>query len=245
MSDNELLECLVKFEKNEADKAIKRKCNENNAIFKTGDTSKKIKNEEPMTASNIWHTIYLDKSNSSWIKIVKLNDGLSMEQFEELWKMKPEKKLLIKIAGKNVECPRYSKNYLKSYRFSGFDHEADLNPPELVRILLKYSQTLNTDLNQCLANWYEADGYIGKHSDDTKQLKHDSEIFSFSFGPARRIFTLEPKKSGKRISVVLEHYVLVIMGGKCQFSHRHSVEKVKNDEKLNGRRVNVTFRCFK
>jgi alkylated DNA repair dioxygenase AlkB len=168
-----------------------------------------------------------------------------MDQFEELWKLKPENKLLIKIAGKIVECSRYSKTYLKSYRFSGLDHEADLNSPELVRKLLEYSQTLNVDLNQCLANWYEADGYIGKHSDDTKQLLNDSEIFSFSFGPARRMFTLEPKKSGKRIKVVIEHNVLVIMGGKCQLTHRHSVERVKNDDKLNGRRLNVTFRCFK
>jgi hypothetical protein len=41
-----------------------------------------------------------------------------MDQFEELWKLKPENKLLIKIAGKIVECPRYSKTYLKSYRFT-------------------------------------------------------------------------------------------------------------------------------
>jgi alkylated DNA repair dioxygenase AlkB len=208
---------------------------------------KKIKEEDTIIATNIWHTYYLDDLNSSWIKIIKLNEdeGLSMEKFEELWKLKPENKLLIKIAGKMIECPRYSKSYLKSYRFSGLDHEADLNPPELVAKLLKFAQTLNANLNQCLANWYEADGYIGKHSDDTKQLLNDSEIFSFSFGPARRMFILEPKKSGKKLKVELMHNVLVIMGGKCQVTHRHSVERVKNDDKLNGRRVNVTFRCFK
>jgi alkylated DNA repair dioxygenase AlkB len=99
-----------------------------------------------------------------------------------------------------------------------------------VRKLLENSQTLNVDLNHCLANWYEADGYIDEHSDDTKQLLNDSEKLRFSLGPARRMFTLEPKKSSKRIKVVLEHNVLVIMGGKCQLTHRLSVERVKNDE---------------
>jgi alkylated DNA repair dioxygenase AlkB len=204
-------------------------------------TSKKIKEEEPIIASNNWHTYYLDELKTSWVKIIKLNEGLTIEQFEELWKLKPENKLLIKIAGKLIECPRYSKSYLKSYRFSGLDHKADLNPPELVNKLLKFAQTINGDLNQCLANWYETDGYIGKHSDDTKQLKHDSEIFSFSFGPARRMFILEPKNGGRELKVELGHNVLVIMGGKCQITHRHSVERVKDDDKLNGRRVKVTF----
>lgn len=216
--------------------------------FKEHKPTKKIKEEEEIIfATDTWRTYYLDNSNSSWIRIIKLdeNKGISMQQFEELWKLKPENKLLIKIAGKMIECPRYSKSYLNSYKFSGLNHEADLNPPKLIEKILRFAQTLNTSLNQCLTNWYEADGYIGKHSDDTKQLLDDSEIFSFSFGPARRIFTLEPKKSGKKLRVELEHNILVIMGGKCQSTHRHYVEKVKNDDKLIGRRVNVTFRCFK
>ena len=55
-------------------------------------------------------TIYLNESKSSWIKLVKLSqpDGLSLDEFEELWNLKPTEKQKIKIAGKLIDCPRYS-----------------------------------------------------------------------------------------------------------------------------------------
>jgi alkylated DNA repair dioxygenase AlkB len=194
--------------------------------------------------------VYLNEDKSSWIKFKKIGKddqlGLTMNEFEQLWKQKPDKKLQIKIAGKLIDCPRYSKSYLQPYKFSGLNHEADLDIPERIGQLLVYcQQNLNSNLNQCLVNWYESDGSIGKHSDDTKQLKPDSEIFSFSFGPATRTFILEPKKKdvNKKIyHIQLEHNTFVIMGGKCQQTHYHSVPKCNNDF---NRRLNVTFRCFK
>ena len=113
---------------------------------------------------------------------------------------------------------------------------------------------MNPDLNQSLVNWYEMDGSIGKHSDDTRQLKTNSEIFSFSFGPAKRTFTLEPKqnkqkskKEETKYNKQLEHNTLVIMGGECQTTHCHSVPKKNGNinNAVNERRLNVTFRCFK
>ena len=84
---------------------------------------------------------------------------------------------------------------MQPYKFSGLNHEADLNMPKRIECLLnEFSKKLNPDLNQSLVNWYESNGSIGKHSDDTRQLKPNSEIFSFSFGPAKRTFILEPKK---------------------------------------------------
>lgn len=205
--------------------------------------------------------IYLNDDMSSWVKIKKVNIdetgendddkdlvrlGMSMDQFEELWKMKPGNKLEIKIANKIIKCPRYTKSYLKAYKFSGLDHEADMNVPELVGQLLINCKKINPLLNQSLVNWYEADGSIGKHSDDTRQLIADSEIFSFSFGPAIRTFIIEPKKKNdktqKTCHIELIHNTFIIMGGKCQQTHYHSVPKVYND---NNRRLNVTFRCFK
>jgi hypothetical protein len=59
---------LVKFEKSQADKAIKRKSNDDYAIFKLVNASKKIKEEERITGSKIWQTYYLDELNSSWVK---------------------------------------------------------------------------------------------------------------------------------------------------------------------------------
>ena len=112
--------------------------------------------------------------------------------------------------------------------------------PTLIEKFFLNSKSLNPNLNQCLANWYESDGYIGRHSDDTRQLKIDSEIFSFSFGPSKRYFLLEPKLNGFNFKIELSHNILVIMGGKCQSTHNHSVEKVTNN--TDGRRLNLTFR---
>jgi hypothetical protein len=201
-------------------------------------------------ASNNLETIYLNDSKSSWIKLLKLSDqdGLSLSEFEELWNLKPADKLKIKIAGKIIECPRYSKSYLQCYKFSGLNHEADLNLPNRIdRLFNEFAKKLNPDLNQSLVNWYESNGSIGKHSDDTRQLKHNSEIFSFSFGPAKRSFILESRNDITKYNIQLDHNTLIIMGGECQKTHCHSVPKKYDSitNSLNERRLNVTFRCFK
>lgn len=199
-------------------------------------------------------THYLNTDKSSWIKLQKLDStqGITMYDFEELWCNKPNNKLKIIIAGRVIECPRYSKSYLKDYKFSGLNHEADPILPIKVQQLLERCQLHNPELNQSLINWYEHDGYIGKHSDDTKQLLPNSEIFSLSFGPSKRRFIIEPKdkrdNSQLTLQIELEHNTMIIMGGKCQVTHYHSVPK-KNlglfNQKISERRLNVTFRCFK
>jgi alkylated DNA repair dioxygenase AlkB len=233
--------------------SLKRKTTTSSIISITTKKSRKSSPNQliDLSAVNEPKTIYLNDDETSWIKLQKLAvpSGLTLAEFEELFRLKPEEKLKIKIAGKEIYCPRYSKSYLKAYKFSGLNHEAESNLPKRVQKLLEYSQTLNKDLNQCLINWYEPDGSIGKHSDDTKQLKNDSEIFSFSFGPAVRTFILEPKEKTERnkiYHVKLEHNVLVVMGGKCQETHYHSVPKMsQQSSEKDGRRLNVTFRCFK
>ena len=74
-------------------------------------------------------------------------------------------------------------------------------PDRILRLLDNYAKKLNPDLNQSLVNWYDSDGCIGKHSDDTRQLKVNSEIFSFSFGPAVRTLVLEPKIKDENIRI--------------------------------------------
>jgi len=228
------------------------------SITSNGHFKKPIQNTQTIInkcATFSLETIFLNES--SWMKLLKLTepDGLTLGEFEELWHLKPAEKLKIKIAGKLIECPRYSKSYLQPYKFSGLNHEADLNMPKRIECLLnEFSKKLNPDLNQSLVNWYESNGSIGKHSDDTRQLKPNSEIFSFSFGPAKRTFILEPKKNKNdseskepKYNIQLEHNTLIIMGGECQMTHCHSVPK-KNGfitNNLNERRLNVTFRCFK
>lgn len=234
--------------------SLKREYDESN----TDLNKKRCKkcNTITLKPSSQLQTVYLNSDKTSWIKLQKINepDGLSMNEFEELWKIKPTEKLQIKIAGKIIYCPRYSKSYLKPYIFSGLVHEADLNVPKRVETLLEYCRQLRPELNQSLINWYEHDGSIGKHSDDTRQLLPDSEIFSLSFGPGKRIFVVEPKNKNddqySKFHVEVEHNTLVIMGGKCQQTHYHSVPKKSSSigffqSGQSERRLNITFRCFK
>ena len=59
------------------------------------------------TANVVTH--YLNETKTSWNKLVKLKepDGLSLEDFEELWKIKPLEKQKIKLFGKIIQTPRY------------------------------------------------------------------------------------------------------------------------------------------
>lgn len=135
-------------------------------------------------------TIYLNDTHTSWIKLFELEppNGLTMNDVEQVWSLKPTEKHQIKIAGKLINCPRFSKSYLKPYNFSGLNHEADLTMPERVRSLMNnYAKTVNFRLNQSLINWYEFVGSIGKHSDDTRQLQTDSDIFSLRSAQPKEI----------------------------------------------------------
>ena len=199
-------------------------------------------------------TYFLNNNNTSWIKLKKLDNdvGLTISDFEQLWSLKPNEKLQINKGGRIIDCPRYSLSYLKSYHFSGLNHKAELILPTRVQQLLDSCRLQKPELNQSQINWYEYDGSIGKHSDDTRQLIPNSEIYSLSFGPARRLLILEPKdntdKNQLTLHIELENNTLLIMGGQCQVSHYHSV--LKKDFgifhlKPLGRRINITFRCFK
>lgn len=231
--------------------SLKRKNSVSDTKTKKYTSGHEIKTITPTENLEVY---YLNDDQSSWVKIQKIEppNGLTLEEFEDIWKLKPKEKLKIKLAGKTIDCPRYSQSYLQPYKFSGLDHEANLDLPARVNSLLEFSRELEPDLDQSLINWYEFDGSIGKHSDNVKQLKPDSSIFSYSFGPARRTFILEPRNKGNgkwtSYHVQLEHNTLLIMGGTCQKTHYHSVPKAKVgifQSKSTERRLNVTFRCFK
>lgn len=197
------------------------------------------------------HTLEtIQLNDTSWVKVGIVEDGLTMHEFEQLWtEEKPLQRATIKIRGNTIECPRYTKNYLVPYTFSGQIHRtADENVPGVLDKILLRSKAMNPKLNQCLVNFYEADGSIGKHCDDEKQIVRYSEIHSWTFGPATRYFVLEPKVGLKRFKIAVKHNTLLIMGGHCQETHYHQVLKKsidrenKNSNDENERRINVTFR---
>lgn len=194
--------------------------------------------------------LFINQQQTSFIRIIKLDDysGLSTKEFEDLWCLKPTDKHRININGKTIECPRFTKCFLKDYESNGTKCIADILLPNVVEKLYTFVKKLNPLLNQCLINWFESTGYIGKQSENNKLLVKDSDIFSFSFGPAVRQFVLQPKIESidnKIYRVKMHNNLLIIMSGKCQMTHYHSVERSYADDAINGRRINVTFRCLK
>lgn len=183
---------------------------------------------------------YLDEQKLVWIEC-QVTDAFSVEDYNRVWACKPEEPHVIKMYGKEVVCPRFTRIYKHAYKFSGMTHEVIDDPPDEIERLLLNAQQINPSLNQILVNWYLPTGCIGNHSDDTRQLVPDSEIWSYSFGPAQRTFVLTPKKGDHIYNVKLVHNTLVKMGGKCQQYYYHAVLREKNSNLC---RLNVTFRCF-
>lgn len=166
---------------------------------------------------------------------------LSRAEFEELWAIKPEAKGKFRIYGKEVDIPRWQMVFGRPYYYSKMYHEAAPMHP-LIQKMLDWCQLRTPSLNGALLNWYlDGDQYIGPHSDDVTELVPNSEIYSISFG-ATRTFLFEEKSTKKKTKVTLENGTLVIMGGTCQATHKHSVPKEKL---VKTRRINMTFRSFR
>lgn len=182
-------------------------------------------------------------TKESWIESADLPDTIKLTEaeFEELWESRPEEKGKFKMMGKMIDTPRRCQTFGKSYYFGGVLHECKPMTPVLQR-LMDWCLERSPTLNGCLVNWYENENdYIGPHSDNESSLVVDSEIFSFSFG-ATREFVMIPKKGGLRHTVQLRDNTVVIMGGTCQRTHKHTVPKSKVPC---GRRINITFRSFR
>lgn len=199
----------------------------------------------PEMATPEFNRINLD--DESWVdQCINLPTQAKFDgpAFEQLWSIHPEEFGRVKIYGKELSTPRWQQSYLKPYWFSGMTH-APLPLPEEIQGLFDWVKTINPDINQCLINWYQ-DGnhYIGPHSDDETQLVPGSDIFSFSYG-AERQFHIHPKNgpsTGAIHKIPMPHNSLLIMRGKMQRNYKHSVPK---SARVNNRRINITFRCFK
>lgn len=211
--------------------------------------------------------MWLNHERTSWVDAFMLPHELKLDkkQFDQLWNLHPDENGRVKVGGREVQVPRFQKTYGKSYWFSGMDHKADPIPDE-VKPWLDYANTQQhatmygfKGYNQVLINWYEPNHYIGEHSDSEGQLQKNSNgettVYSVSFQPTGkpRIFRLKPKKTPDgckanrdRIDIELTDGLVLVMGGMCQRTHTHQVPALGiHRQALSGRRINLTFRCFK
>ncbi len=111
--------------------------------------------------------------------------------------------------------------------------------PLLLEILQKVSTYTQCNYNACLLNLYhDGNESMGWHSDNEKEIVHNSSIASLSFG-AERKFAFKHKVSNETISIILNNGSLLEMAGSLQQQWFHSLPKSK---KINDARINLTFR---
>ncbi len=189
-----------------------------------------------------------DLRYDSWLEQDVLPDGL-LANFEVLWAQHPAEYGKVCILGRVMDTPRWQQTYLRSYNYSGMNHEA-LPLPEPFTPAMEWANTLYPGVwtfNQVLINWYQnGHHYIGPHSDDTRQLVNGSPIVSVSLG-AQRTFRIRDKETkGIVLDMNMPNRTFVIMGGDMQRHYTHEVPKVGGAKgEAVGRRINITFRVFK
>ena len=175
--------------------------------------------------------------------ILPNNLKLSKTHYEELWDMHPKNFGQIKIFNKLINTPRWFQNYGHNYNFSNMNHSS-LDIPSILQPFINFVNKSEPTINYngILVNWYEnGSHYIGKHSDDEKDLIPNSPIYCFSFGSERN-FILESKSNkDTKYKYTLLNNSLIVMGGECQKYYKHSIPK----SKTNNSRISITIRAFK
>jgi len=190
---------------------------------------------------------YLTEDKSSYVIEIHLEPEMmpTPAEMKKLRDLKPEIRDEIKMYGKPVQVPRFQQTYGKSYKFRGMERKA-LPMPEIIEKYIDYCRLRSPSLNGTLVNWYpNGDYYIGAHRDNESDLIKGSEIFSFSFGASDRKFILTEIATKKKTEIKMPHGTLLIMGGRCQETHKHEVPKSGKTNFSNEMRINLTFRSFK
>lgn len=188
---------------------------------------------------------------NSWYKFIESIPAdlqVDTDLFEHLWSLHPHELGEVKIFGKITKTPRWQQSYGRDYKFSGMNHHAlPIEDPYLIKLLEWVKKDSGIEYNQVLINWYQ-DGnhYIGKHSDDERDLVSGDPIYSFSFGQERDFRITNKPKSEFQISPIkikLPSNSLIIMGGDMQKHYHHEVPK-RALSTCPLRRINITVRHF-
>lgn len=171
-----------------------------------------------------------------------------------MWSKHPKEFAKITIYGKKVNIPRWVGLYGdRQYYYSA--GQATVKPtselPRIEQALVKIKEFQKQighstkGYGPCLVNWYDASlgHYIGHHSDNELEILKHSNIWTISYG-ATRCFELKNKLTKETTRVTVEHGDALIMGGKTQETHTHSVIKPRVAER-NGKRISLTFRAFR
>lgn len=126
-----------------------------------------------------------------------------------------------------------------SYRYSGRTKEPLAWTESLLTIKAKVEEVSGESFNSCLLNLYHHGGEgMSWHSDDEPSIVTDSAIASVSFGATRK-FVFKHRRSGEKVSLLLEDGSLLMMKGETQ---RHWLHALPKSKRVPGPRINLTFR---
>lgn len=161
--------------------------------------------------------------------------------------------LLHKVEWKNDEAVLFGKKIITKRKVAWYgDEPFEYTYSNVTKLALPWTKdllvlkdladsTTGEHYNSCLLNLYH-NGQEGMawHSDNEKDLKKYGAIASISLG-AERSFSFKHKKSGERISLILEHGSLLVMKGATQENWLHRLSPTR---KPMTERVNLTFRTI-
>lgn len=187
----------------------------------------------------------------SWIDVLKLpNDKQEVSSFcfDQIWNLHPEEYSTIFIHGKYVDTPRWSKEYITPYTWSGVKHEAHALPKLLQPFFDWANSTPYGPFNQLLVNWY-ANGlhYIGAHRDAEPEIASDSPIMSITLGPGtERKFRLRDYYSKKiELDIPITDGDVVVLSAMANKMYTHEIPKVQGAKGLSCKpRISITLRRF-
>jgi alkylated DNA repair dioxygenase AlkB len=188
--------------------------------------------------------IDLTSDGASYVRLIQLDTKID---FETLWECHPSEYGKVKVFGKEYDTPRWQQSYLRDYKFSGVSHTS-LPLPECLKEVFEIIKGYDDRINGVLINWYNEEHYIGYHSDDESDLLDSSGIYCITYmenvNNSRR-FLLQSKTTKEVKQIDLKHNSLIIMCGKTQITHKHSIPKLRKCDGHPGRRISITFRAFK
>ena len=129
------------------------------------------------------------------------------------------------------------------YRYSGQTLEPVPMTGALAELNAAVSEVVGVPFNHVLGNRYR-DGRdaMGWHADDERELGRQPVIAALSLGVGRKFMLHRKRNKRQKRHYTLSHGSLLVMGGACQHTWRHSVPKMTV---ISEERINLTFRLLK
>ncbi|MES2637917.1 MAG: alpha-ketoglutarate-dependent dioxygenase AlkB [Myxococcota bacterium] len=149
---------------------------------------------------------------------------------------------VFRIFGRTMPMPRRIAWYgAVAYGYSGLIHPARAFSPRITTIADAVQRATGHHFNTVLVNLYRSGAdSMSWHSDDDYPPGETAAIVSVSLGAERR-FDLRSRAGEERVSIVLGHGSVLVMGEGTQPAWQHALPKTRAEV---GTRVNLTFRSL-